>query len=57
MSLAVETRKESPGVLYIFDGILRLAPKATIAVLGKGHVQVGLVKPARSFSLDTRAVG
>jgi hypothetical protein len=41
MSLAVETRKGSPRVLDIIDGVLRLAPNATIAVLGTAHGQIG----------------
>ena len=39
MSIVVETRKGNPAVLDIIDGVLRLAPNLTIAVLGTAHVQ------------------
>ena len=39
MSIVVETRKGNPAVLDIIDGVLRLAPDLTIAVLGTAHVQ------------------
>jgi hypothetical protein len=40
MSLVVEAREGRPAVLDIIDGVLRLAPESTIAVLGTAHVQV-----------------
>ena len=39
MSIVTKKRKGSPAVLDIIDGVLRLAPNATIAVLGKARVQ------------------
>ena len=39
MSIVTKKRKGSPAVLDIIDGVLRLAPNATIAVLGKAQVQ------------------
>jgi hypothetical protein len=44
LSLVTQARKGSPAVLDIIDGVLRLAPKADIAVLGTAHVQVGPAK-------------
>ena len=39
MSIVVGARKGNPAVLDIIDGVLRLAPNSTIAVLGTAHVQ------------------
>ena len=39
MSIVTKKRKGSPAVLDIIDGVLRLAPNATIAVRGKAQVQ------------------
>ena len=39
MSLLVSERKGNPTVLDIEDGVLRLAPNSTFAVLGTAHIQ------------------
>ena len=39
MSIVTKKRKGNPAVLDIIDGVLRLAPNATIAVWGKAQVQ------------------
>ena len=44
MSIVTKKRKGSPAVLDIIDGVLRLAPNATIAVLGKAQVQDGFAR-------------
>jgi hypothetical protein len=41
MSLVVEPRDGNPAVLDVIDGVLRIAPRATTAVLGTVRVQIG----------------
>jgi hypothetical protein len=44
MSLVVRELKGNPTALDIEDGVLRLAPNSTFAVLGTAHVQDGPVR-------------
>ncbi len=44
MSIVVRELKGDPTVLDIEDGVLRLAPDSTFAVLGTAHVQDGSVR-------------
>jgi hypothetical protein len=44
ISIVTKKRKGNPAVLDIIDGVLRLAPNATIAVLGTAQVQDGFAR-------------
>ena len=57
MSIVTKKRKGSPAVLDIIDGVLRLAPNATIAVLGKAQVQDRFARRGTFVLFRTRAVG